>query len=151
MYKRKKRITKTQRNWVADNLLKTVEFMQQLKPSQFNYQQWVTKGESGCGTVCCIAGWYPKYRPDSGLVWSSFYGNVILVKGKDKGANIATSLKLYHKISIDLVKFLFMGHNNDLKQIIPLSTGLKKVTLVWLNIIEMIRLGMLDHELLPWD
>jgi hypothetical protein len=42
-----------------------------IKPEEFRFNEFVSKfdKESGCGTMCCIAGWFPKYFPNSGFYW----------------------------------------------------------------------------------
>lgn len=56
---------------VLSRLQDTVNMLENLKEHEFNFSTWVTKGEEGCGTVCCVGGWYPKYFPESGIRWTT--------------------------------------------------------------------------------
>lgn len=56
---------------ILQRLKDTIDKAKELEPHQFNLENWVTEYnyKNNCGTVCCIAGWYPKWFPEAGLKW----------------------------------------------------------------------------------
>lgn len=60
---------------IIDRLQATIDMLKSLTPQSFNYGNWVSESDADgkCGTVCCAAGWYPKYFPEAGLKWKSSY------------------------------------------------------------------------------
>ena len=52
----------------TQRLLILAEFLDKLKPEQFNFRWLVDAIENQCGTVCCAAGWLPVAFPDD-FVW----------------------------------------------------------------------------------
>jgi hypothetical protein len=53
-----------------EKLTRWADFLEKLPPEKFNINNWVSKHENGCGTVCCAAGWLPVVFPAScGSAW----------------------------------------------------------------------------------
>ena len=50
-------------------LEKLIDGLKTLEEDEFSYEQFVTKSNSECGTVCCAFGWMPKFVPESGVKW----------------------------------------------------------------------------------
>ena len=85
----------------------TIEKLKTLKSSEFDYSSFVSKYEGDCGTVCCVAGWYPKWFPELGLKW--IIENNVLYLTKSGVYDISCDLMEWHKISSNEIKFLFFG------------------------------------------
>lgn len=51
---------------IIERLQLTIDNLKKLKPEQFNYAEVVSEfdEEKGCGTVCCVMGFYPVWYPD---------------------------------------------------------------------------------------
>lgn len=83
------------------------KFKKNIKPKQFAFSQYVSEFdyENICGTVCCIAGWFPKLFPNSGFKWDEEYESII----HDSGKNIIDSLSNLLDINLRLVEYLFIG------------------------------------------
>jgi hypothetical protein len=45
-------------------MLKLIEFLEQLAPSKFNFNDVVTEYKNECGSVCCAIGWTPNIFPE---------------------------------------------------------------------------------------
>lgn len=100
--------------------------IQQLEDKEFKYKNYVTRmNKKGCGTVCCVAGWYPKYFPQTNLVWR--LGNL-----RPKGDYTFTDeeLIMYHGLDLGIISLLFYGQSS------PLSFTLKGRQ-VWTSIEKM--------------
>jgi len=52
---------------IIERLQLTIDNLKKLKPEQFNYAEIVTKFDEtkGCGTVCCVMGFYPVWYKES--------------------------------------------------------------------------------------
>lgn len=91
----------------------TMLMLSDLKPGQFNYNEWVSKADfkHNCGTTCCVAGWYPAWFPESGLIWesnqSAYYFNLVL---KAPNIEIGRYLAEYHGLTLKVTSALFKGH-----------------------------------------
>lgn len=107
------KLTKKQ---VISRLQMTLDKLKELPSRNFKYENYVSKSKelkdgSTCGTVCCVAGWYPAWFPKAGLIWAEH-----TLKSKscsnyysyDSDA-ITKNLANYHGISEDLVNVLFYG------------------------------------------
>lgn len=90
---------------ILKRLWDTIEMIQQLEDKEFKYKNYVTRSnKEGCGTVCCVAGWYPKYFPDAGLIWRK--GNL---RPKNIWAFTNEELIIYHGLNSDITDVLFYG------------------------------------------
>lgn len=49
----------------------TIKMVENLKDEEFYFGDFVKEGDAKnvCGTICCVAGWYPKYFPECGLAY----------------------------------------------------------------------------------
>jgi len=90
------------RNEACLSLQKLVEKSSVLPPEKFNYVKFVTAtDQKGCGTVCCLAGWYPKWFPEAGIEWECFNSSLsMLIDGK---------IQKFHGISKTIVDAIFYG------------------------------------------
>jgi hypothetical protein len=112
------------KNLVIQRLENTIEKLKQLPPENFNYSLWITDSKEDCGTVCCVGGWYPKWFPQSGLIWVDILGGVEI--DHVDGMLIVDALSAWHGISIPETKALFAGQmlfdkQNDIEILDPIS------------------------------
>lgn len=142
----------------------TIEMISNLKSKQFNYQNFVTKAdkENTCGTVCCVAGWYPMYFPKSNLIYEILFDNTLSLSTKDNHS-AAIELLNYHKLNYNVIYSLFYGHdlyvhniitNDDklilenIEQINMSETSLKEVKQRFKTILKLIKNKELDNLLI---
>lgn len=116
-----------EKDLVLKRLWKTLEMIVNLEDEELYYDNFVNryKYRDGCGTQCCVAGWYPKYFPESKLKWKKgdFTGIVYLsVTGKVSKATpeqhfiyIEEALEKYHMLDNSILGFLFYGKNLNLQ------------------------------------
>jgi hypothetical protein len=148
---------------IIERLEKTIQMMKNLDEGSFDYSAWVSKydHENMCGTICCVLGWYPKYFPETGITWDNKDG---CLAGK-----FSTSAKEYHGISRELYDCLFTGDDlnasyniisgtpvttKTLINVTHINRGSSKlpdVILVWEAIVNLIKEGKLDSELLLYE
>jgi hypothetical protein len=97
--------------------------LSQLDPQEFNYSTYVSSHDGDCGTTCCVAGWYPKYFPQSRLKWVSKngadnYGSKLTLIGPNRHIiqswwqdpnGVEDALTDYHGLSKDVIRALFYG------------------------------------------
>lgn len=93
----------------------TIKMLKSLKDRQFYFSDYVKKYKEKkngtlCGTVCCVAGWYPKYFPKSEMVWSRYDDNNVMVTS-NKWGNIDRGLGEYHGLSESFISALFYGNS----------------------------------------
>lgn len=93
-----------------DRLAATIEKMKELREEQFNYTFFVSQFEEGknCGTVCCVAGWYPKWFPESGIYWGQR-----TINPNDSLLQIKDRLSYFHGLNIEIIKYLFFGDGDS--------------------------------------
>jgi hypothetical protein len=102
---------------ILKRLWATIKKLVNLPDENFKYNLYVTKGDvdKGCGTVCCVAGWYPKWFPESGLKWrlidDGYNRSVTLGYWEDLKIDILSD---YHGLSLNIIYFLFYGNRIDL-------------------------------------
>lgn len=108
----KKNLTK-----VIEQLDLTIANMKTLKESEFDYSYLVSEfdEEKKCGTVCCVAGWYPKWYPESGFRWVVTNKNWPSMRNNhysyDSYNCIYQALSDFHGVSQYIVKILFYGYD----------------------------------------
>lgn len=107
---------------ILKRLGETYKMLCDLKEEEFDYLHYVSKFSDShrrhgdyCGTICCVAGWYPKYFPDAGLEWN--FKNVSMAGALLPDHSIANTvqgtLSLYHGLNDNIITCLFYGY--DLK------------------------------------
>jgi len=103
---------------ILDRLWTTIEQLVNLSPRKFKYSETVAKGDlkKVCGTVCCVAGWYPKWFPESGLEYrlreisvDPSPGEVPYVYVSGNHLPMNHTLKYYHGLAHSIINFLFYG------------------------------------------
>jgi hypothetical protein len=76
-----------------------------IKEEEFNFEDFVSKTENGCGTICCLAGWMPKLIPNAGLSYTTWGGLT------SKDSTISESLRKWLKVETQehetLLNYLF--------------------------------------------
>jgi len=79
-----------------------IEFLDSLSRKAFKFDSLVSKTNKDhtCGTVCCAAGWLPKFAPKS-FEWVNVYGNME-VKGKNDYKSLGND---YEGLSLAIAKF----------------------------------------------
>lgn len=85
----------------------TIAMIERLRDDEFMYKEHVFEHKDGCGTVCCVAGWYPKYFPEAGL-------ELFEVVGRCDIRSVGTmspwhTLAKYHGLSDEVIDCLFYG------------------------------------------
>lgn len=108
-----------------DATIAMLEKLNEESPAHDNFRMelFVSEGcltEEGnyCGTVCCVAGWYPKYIPESGLAWyhRDIVGGVLMsICGKDGSMDVPYLLRKYHGFYHPLCELLFHMPTADAK------------------------------------
>lgn len=95
-------------NEVLEILDGTIANMKTLKESEFDYSDFVSDFNliSQCGTVCCVAGWYPKWYPKSAFSWKE---HNLYAGGSDRSNSIAHALSEFHGLSCSLINVFFFG------------------------------------------
>jgi hypothetical protein len=146
---------------VISRLQKTLKNLKELPSRSFNYGNFVSKSKklkdgSTCGTVCCVAGWYPKWFPEAGLIW---YDHTLEAKSTPKenldgySNDINITLAKYHGISFQLVDILFYGQKEIIygkNDILSYYLGFEKDTFL-IKKDEVIQLFQLIINLIKKD
>lgn len=143
---------------VIDRLDATIKMLEGLQAHEFKYSKFVHACDTKqkCGTVCCIAGWYPKFFPEAGLTWLEFDteewpGLVDLYAGGEGRITIDSTLIEYHNLKQHAINHLFYGEDlyiefegigivgltNDL------TNGLPEVLVVWKTFVDYMKTN--DH------
>jgi hypothetical protein len=94
-------------NLIIERLKATIEKLKQLEPNKFYYGNFVTESNGGCGTVCCVAGWYPEWFPESGLKWQVF--NNDMCAQMRNSIEVNELLLKYHGLGREFIGALFYG------------------------------------------
>ncbi len=141
-----------------DKLKAKLAHMKQLDESQFNYSIYINKNDpdTKCGSVCCVAGWYPVWFKDKGF----FYQETIIHDIKHlypchvnhKANGTRSILKLYHGVSNHVIAVLFYGHdslgfgkpNTPIISSHGLYAPLSHVIAVWEEVISFIEQDILS-------
>lgn len=122
--------------------------MDELKEEQFDYEMFVSEWNEArtCGTVCCVAGWYPRWFPKAGVRFRHFR----LICPPDMKA----MLSKWHGVSFYIIDALFYGrefHSEYHYSNVYLSGGtelaLWQVKARFDVIISAIERGKLDRHL----
>lgn len=93
-----------------------LDMIQALKPTEFSYDYFVSEfnQENNCGTVCCLAGWMPKFFPESHLIWKyseyweSYTLRVNLTTGPSE-IRVIGALRAWFGLPMDIIGFIFFG------------------------------------------
>lgn len=99
----------------------TISKAKELKPEQFNYDEYITKFDfkNGCGTICCIAGHYPNWNIEGFYYDKSFFASVEYL-----GIHYTFSgLCDYHGLHKRIIRFLFYGGSVHHFSFIELNTS----------------------------
>lgn len=100
---------------VIKRLEKAIDILEnKIKDEEFRYSSFVSDFdyEHNCGTVCCLAGWYPKYVPESGLRWNKkneIYDTLVSKTKSWETIDIDKDLSNYHGLSLAAINFVFYG------------------------------------------
>lgn len=88
----------------------TIEKMKQLKPEQFHYADYVHEWDhrTGCGTVCCVGGWYPQWFPESGLIYFGA-GMDLRFRNGEIADDAEDGLQNWHGLESNVINYLFYG------------------------------------------
>jgi hypothetical protein len=127
----------------------TITKLTTLESSQFRYNEFVTKfnTERTCGTVCCVAGWYPIWFPKVNLTYNDI-GIVSITRYK----HIGTILGKYHGLNANLIDVLFYGHTlfigEDCIVFNTLNNNLQQVQQVFAAIRKLVAEDKLDNYLI---
>lgn len=108
-----------------------IAFIDQLREEQFKYSFFVSEMRHGCGTVCCIAGWFPKIFPKD-WEWNR---NMSINRCDDISIDpqVLESLVEYMEISEEDAGALFYGHIDSQKYLgLPIVPS-------WPSTLEMVR------------
>lgn len=125
------------------------------KKRMFNYAIFVEElktDESGtvkeCGTICCVAGWYPQWFKNCGLEYTNTYDDI----RSSIGDSIEDALKRYHKLSTPIIDALFYGNEDEQEDLgLPftdLDSKLSKVIQLFEVALVKIKNGELDNEII---
>lgn len=122
-----------EKNLVLSRLGDTIEKLKALSPSQFYYGNYVSKMENGCGTMCCVMGWYPTWFPDAGLSYieTTDVNRRLAVSGETstiEKSRLLAPLIEWHGISMEIMNGLFYGASMNLELCSPVHIVLAKRT-----------------------
>ena len=134
---------------IIANLLTILNKVKTLKEEEFTFSTFVKESKNGCGTICCVAGWFPKWFPNSPFRWSKdgpLTYSYLCVKG------VFTTHGIIFKTLSDIIgtsrletEYLFGGVTDHLLNfllktrlpIIPHAVTLKGLIAAWENFIEI--------------
>lgn len=148
------------RKEVAAKLTKTLKKLERLPKEKFKYSSFISVPGRKCGTVCCVAGWYPKWFPEAGLRYKTSPLSSLIkfgIAGRTEFSinNVNEKLSKYHKITTDLVNHLFYGEGltyhapgYERLQGIGLSASKRRVQALFRRTIQRILDGKYDEFLL---
>lgn len=133
---------------ILERLKATRTMMDTLKEEQFNYGNFIYEFENECGTVCCIAGWYPKWFPDSGLKWGKIGDHLSLVSDKPSYIAVFSVLSKFHGLNELTIFALFAGRHIGKKiKAIGTAANLDEVKVHWDKIIKAIENEEITYKL----
>ena len=111
-----------------------LEKLKTLKPEQFVFYDFVEEYDTkGCGTVCCVVGWFPRFFPNSGFKWQE--GDLLSkIHNSTRTEKIQLHLKELLGLPISWIEYLFFGDsqrpNNNLPSLEE-DADLARVIYVW--------------------
>lgn len=158
-------------NTVNQNLQIILDkFKEMIKPEEFDFGSFVEKFDynNNCGTVCCVAGWFPRMFPNSGFVWQKlhrFAGSFHF--DHPIGDNEEVLMRLIGTTDQALIDYLFFGiieedsfKENFLPKLPLLTASASKGDLItaWQYVIDNYdenavpesRLAILSDKLFPY-
>jgi len=112
-----------------------LEKVKTLEPEQFVLSDFVYEynDQDGCGTVCCIVGWFPKFFPKSGFIWE--HGDLKSKIFESKRIyDIQQHLSQLLNLPINWIEYLFFGDSKRPNKSLPYlaeSAYLARVVYVW--------------------
>lgn len=121
---------------ILSRLWSTIEMLYQLKEEDFRYNSFIAESHNHCGTVCCVAGWYPKYFPESGLRWMNGEEGILQL---DSGYPWDVNPKLikHHGVSFYLIEILFYGTKKEV-ELSDLGYDLfKSINQKWIKLVSI--------------
>lgn len=114
---------------ILGRLKDTIDHLKSLPEDQFDYGSYVSEFNSGssCGTVCCVAGWYPKWFPEAVLEWYPTGERFFSIRPSnheedetpfDVESQVELALMQWHGLEESIISFLFYGsiESLDLKE-----------------------------------
>lgn len=112
-----------------------LEKVKTLKPEQFVFSDFVYDydGQNGCGTVCCIAGWFPKFFSKSGFIWEHGDLKSKIFESK-RSCDIQKHLSQLLNLPINWIEYLFFGDSERPNRSLPYlaeDADLARVIYVW--------------------
>jgi hypothetical protein len=109
---------------ILSRLQDTIDKLKELDPSKFNYSHFIDEydADKGCGTVCCVAGWYPTWFPLAHLRYLVSFGEVELISELGDPVDIQSALISFHGLGSVLVRALFYGDADEAIGIEELSS-----------------------------
>lgn len=150
---------------VLKRLNATLKKLIALPDNKFYYSDFVRRskvvdrktGET-CGTVCCVAGWYPAWFPDAGLVWKDH--GLHSVEESDSYDDISEAMQKYHGIGYNLTQVLFYGQKEEFytnkfdRNLLTIELGIgetykipkKEVVKLFKLVIDLIKKDMIDYS-----
>jgi hypothetical protein len=93
-------------NLIIERLKATIEKLKKLDPAKFYYGAYVTESTLHCGTVCCVAGWYPEWFPESSLRWQHTDRRFVQM---GDSTQVCELLQKYHGLDHKFISALFYG------------------------------------------
>jgi hypothetical protein len=103
-----------------ERLRATKEMLESLPDDKFYYSNFVTEHDGKCGTVCCAAGWYPKYFPDTGIRWAlggkDDRTGIISTKTRFR-SDVPGALAKWHGLNRGIIRTLF--YSNEFIMLVP--------------------------------
>lgn len=98
----------------------TLMRLMSLNEDSFYYATYVNQFAGECGTVCCVAGWYPEWFPESGFKWFRSVNEwieVTLIHESMSGTEriferhdiIQAHLSVWHGLPLEEIDYLFYG------------------------------------------
>lgn len=145
---------------ILQRLKATIDKMETLSESQFNYLNIVTKFDfqENCGTVCCVAGWYPVWFPKEGFQYEIIYSDsdiagfdiVQVVDGIPYSGGGQIDLCEYHGLSLSIIQTLFYGETllaeNEVLVENDIENNLDTVIRVFKRVYELLEKGTIAPD-----
>lgn len=148
-------INNKKKQQILDKLHQTIVKMRQLEDDQFYFGAFVSAFDSvnKCATTACVAGWYPKWFPESPFEWEG-----LSFKCRTH-ESVLEGLAMFHDIKKHLVHLLFMPGPYPRKESVVIKDDgttwerlndeaeLWEVIKVWESVYKAIQEGQLDKYL----
>jgi hypothetical protein len=139
---------------IIQRLQDTIAQLEQLPAAQFNFDLYVTNldEQNHCNSICCIAGWYPIWFPEVGLMYKSAPTTIQPVNNVN---SIRKTLSSYHSIHFELIDIFFYSSLIDgpldyLRKGID-TNSLRSIIEVWKRVVCEIKKNKLDRYLFLTD